>query len=278
MTHLLVFSLFLLASLIPVNDCLRCATDCPFVFASFNITIFDRMCVHYVERDSAHCTLVLELDFESIGGGGVLMSEDRAGNDSLKIENKFGIDSNATSAVISYRCSMSDNCAWVFLRELFSPALVNFDGLALRRRLSELLSTDTPDPSGVQCAQTKCAADEYCQGRLQGDQSVSRSTFYAENNLPCVIVSDKQEMISIERTFSYFYTLRSNMSLLCNRSECNSNATLMLAYQIFAEGFDLPINYSFTYNPTSATTMTANTLATAVSLLFYLSTLTLISS
>ena len=279
MKNLFVFSLLLLASRVPVNDCLRCATDCPFVFTSFNIISFDRICLRYAERDAAQCTLVVELDFEFTDGGGVLMLEDRVGDDSLEIENKFGIDSNATSAVIRYRCSMSDNCAWEFFRELFGPALVNFDGMALRRRLSEQLYTDTPDPNGVQCAQTKCASNEYCQGHLRGEQSVNRSTFYPENNLPCVKASDKQEMISIERTFSYFYNLRSTMSLLCNRPECNSNTTLMLAYQIFAEGFDLPINYSFTRKPTSATTMaTASALGTAVSLLFYLCTSRVTSS
>jgi hypothetical protein len=252
MTHYSALFLIFFFSQIHVIKSIRCGTMCPFVFLSFHFNISENVCPQYVERDNAQCSLVLELDFERHGGGGVLMIMDRTTVDSLSIETKLGINSNATTSVIKYTCSMSDNCAFEFARELFSSTSLEFDALAVRQNLSDLLYTDKPNPAGVQCVNNTCGLGSYCQGRLEETLSPQYTFMHINNRLPCVNASTIQNIIIIERTYSVLNTIKTNMTLSCNQPECSNNATIMLAYQLFNNEFNLSLNYSFMYTNTAS--------------------------
>ncbi|CAF0981541.1 unnamed protein product [Rotaria sordida] len=118
----------------------------------------EKICLQYVDRDNAQCSLTLMLDFRSSGrggGGGVLMIEDQTAPDQLQIETKFGLHMNLTT-IIKYTCSMSDDCAWAFANELFGSKLAELDALSIQETFSNLLYTNVPNPTGVQCIGSTC--------------------------------------------------------------------------------------------------------------------------
>jgi hypothetical protein len=286
---LLYFLLFI--NVIPITiQAIRCRTRCPFVLLTFNVTKWDDMCPQVDERDNAHCSLVMQLDFDKLIGSGLIMIEDSRPTNSLKIETKFDMYSNSTISTIIYTCDMSDNCAWEFLRQLLGPDLTAFDALAVRNKLSYLLINDGPlNSTEIQCVNNRCAYNSYCQGYFMENISSQSTHYQIENHLPCVDMSTTPSMVIIQRTYVSFQTRKTNMTLLCNQNDCNRNQTIMAAYRIYDDEFLLPLNYSFIDSNTSLTTTTPTSLAlssyevrvfrciTSVSFLFFVDFLRLSS-
>ncbi|CAF3443456.1 unnamed protein product [Rotaria socialis] len=237
-------------------ESIRCGYDCPFVFLTFNLTISEHMCKN-IEKDYAQCLLILQLDFDNHGGGGVLAITDIKEPDSLEITTEFGF--NSTNTTIIYRCSISDNCAWEFLYELFSPALVEFNALAVQAQLRELLYNNKSDSSVITCTNHQCPSDSYCQAHLYQSSSFENSSLIINNHLPCVNAAMKPDMIKIEQRFSSFERKTTNMTLLCNRAECDKNETVLQAYNLMMNEFILPVNYSIFNSNTTITTTTQQT-------------------
>ena len=224
-----------------VVEAIRCAHNCPFIFLTFNITISENMC-RKVEKNHAQCSLTIVLDFDNRGGGGELAAVDSKGSDSLQITTEFGF--NSTNSTIQYFCSMSDNCAWEFFYELFSPELVEFDALSVHGKLKQLLYKERPHSSGISCANDQCSSQSYCQAHLDQFSSLQSNSLTINNHLQCVNASTRPDMIKIEQIFSSFQTNTTNMTLLCNHADCNKNATVLHAYELIMNEFILPVNYS----------------------------------
>ncbi|CAF1104888.1 unnamed protein product [Rotaria sordida] len=177
------------------------------------------------------------------GGGCVLMIEDQIAPDQLQIETKFGLHMNLTT-IIRYTCSMSDDCAWAFANELFGSKLAELDALSIQETFSNLLYTNVPNPTGVQCIGSTCTMSSYCQAKLEEIRSSEHRLLNIDNNLPCLSTLTEVNMITIAQTYSYPNTIKTNMSLTCNRLECNNISTVMQVYELFNYRYVLPLNDS----------------------------------
>lgn len=256
----MIFNLYLLILLfliqIIVSKSLRCGHNCPLVFSTFNITIPENTCQQAV-KDDAQCVLILELDFDRHAVDGTLMLMNSEGIDSLTIITEFGF--NSTNTTITYRCSMSENCAWEFVNELFSPALVKFDALTIQSELKELLYINMSDPTEITCVNNNCSSESYCQAKLNRESLLYNiSSINIDNYLSCVDASTEPDMIRIDQRFFPYQTEKTNWTLLCNYPQCNSNYTVLQAYKLVMNKFILPVNYSI-LNMTNITIITTTT-------------------
>ncbi|CAF1266597.1 unnamed protein product [Rotaria sp. Silwood1] len=240
-----LFTFLFIAYIRKPIESLRCGTRCPFAFESFNVSIPEKICPQYVDRDNSQCSLTLMLDFRSYGrgGGGVLMIEDQTAPDQLQIETTFGLHSNLTT-IIRYTCSMSDDCAWAFANELLGSKLAEFDALSLQKTFSDLLYTNVSNPIGVQCIGNTCTMGNYCQAKLEEIRSSEHRLLNIDNNLPCHSTLTEVNMLTIAQTYSYPNTIKANMSLICNRVKCNNISTVMQVYELFNYQYVLPLNDS----------------------------------
>ena len=239
------FALFFLNQ-INLSESIRCGNECPFVFTAFNFTMPTQTCTKIVEKANGQCSLVFSLDFTGPGGGGLLMMQDRESADELRIETKFGLRSNVTETVVFYTCSSNDNCAFEFLRELFGPTLAEFNVLTIQNGLRDILYTDNPPPTGVECVTQRCGTNLFCQGQVIETLSPQSKSTEFNSQFDCVTPKDDTAMLFVQQRYFYPSTTKTNLTIVCNEPSCNSELNLKQVYAYFNGKFKFPANFSVT--------------------------------
>jgi hypothetical protein len=253
-------------------DSLRCALQCSFVAFPLNVTLPTGACKHE-ERDDAQCTVTVEIDFKEGYISGELNIGRRTGIASLRTETKFQLETNSVMVTVWYTCTMSDNCDFDFLNELMTNKMAELNATYIQQKLINLLYTSTCNPADIQCTDSVCPSNRFCQAYLENVMMQQYNSTYINGSLPCADITPTGGLLKITQSFLPFASQAAEMFIRCNQKECNNNKTILEAYALIRNEFTLPINYSIlninSTFPTTTLPSVASFLALTYQLIFF---------